>query len=383
MKNLIKFNEYLITKLFESMDLKIAKLELILSPRLIKILKEIDHKISHDLLKLNRNSDTEFTKTFIDLGTKSDEITFIQSNKIADLVEPDISHGKYQREFDKEKKYTGGSYGIVPIKKNPWISDLGHLPDLRSEEFTNKEHPVWTKNRVPINVGTFISRTFPNKYPANHKREDLAKMTTPDDIGSFVNMFKATVELHGKILKLVSGEDIKYWYSEERQFKSSGTLGGSCMRSANKSKFFDIYCQNLDKVQMLILYPDDVRDKIMGRAIVWKLDEPDSRYYMDRIYTNNDSDQYIFIEYAKQNGWLYKSSQVFNWNLPIVDPKKSETKWIPMSLTVKSGEYKYYPYLDTLQFYNPETGLLTSDGDISDIRDFHKLTNADGRYNGN
>ena len=126
-------------------------------------------------------------------------------------------------------------------------------------------------------------------------------------------MFKATVEAHSKILKFVSGKEIVYYYNCENYTKQGGTLGGSCMNSPSKGVYLNIYVNNPDKVKMLVLYPEDVRDKIIGRALVWTLEDPSGRMYMDRIYTANDSDQYLFIEYAKSHGYLYKSSQSYGW----------------------------------------------------------------------
>jgi len=364
MKKLQSFHDYLTDKILENMNLKIKELELVLSPRMIKMLKQMKHKIADELLDLHIDSEPKFKITFVDLGTESEMVSFIQANKVPELIEPDIVHGHYIKELDKDDKgdvFKGGYFDYVPGYKNPWISDDEHMIDLFDPQFKSKEHPVWTKFRSEIKVGRFINRIFGNKFPANVKRSEAAKVGKPEDVESFVNMFIATVEEHSKIFKIVKGEDIRHWYNCNNYFKSAGTLGGSCMKYPEKSKYFNIYTENDDKVQMLILFPEDVRDKIIGRAIVWKLDDPKGRYYMDRIYTANDSDEYMFIEYAKRQGWLYKSSQSMGYDVNIVDPNDDSSTKLHMLSKLKDIHYETYPYLDTMSFYNPQTGEITND----------------------
>lgn len=377
MKKLQNFNDYLTDKILEDMNLKVSELELILSPKLVKILKEMKHKIADELLKLHLEEEPKFKITFIDLGSEPDTVSFIQSNKVPELIEPDIVHGEYKKEFDDEKNFKGGYYDYVLSYKNPWISPEYHLPDLFDTQFKSKEHPVWTKFRSEIKIGRFVTKIFGNKFPANKKREELAKGGKPEDVESFVNMYVATVEAHSKIFKIVNGDDIAYWYNVDRYFKTSGTLGGSCMRGC-RTETFKLYTENPDKVQLLILHPEDIRDKIIGRAIIWKLDDPSGRYYMDRIYTADDSDEYMFIEYAKRHNWLYKSSQSYGHDYNIIDPSNDSSEKIKMNVQLKP-ECDKFPYLDTLQFYNTKTGIITNDrSKVENDKGWVQLTNTDG-----
>jgi len=385
------FNEYLITKLFEAMNLRVRELELILSPRLLKILKEIKHKIADDLLDRHVEGSRDTKMTFVDLGADPGTVSFIQSNKVPDLIEPELVHGEYHPEQGVEtdkygrevKVMKGGYYDYIQNYKNPWISDAGHVIDLHDQQFKSKDHPVWSKFRAETTIGRFVNTIFPKKYVANMKRADLDKMDKPEDVESFVNMFIATVEAHSKILKFVDGEQIKHYYSSDRYAKAGGTLGGSCMNSPSKGKYLEIYVNNPDTVRMLVLYPEDVRDKIIGRALVWKLDEPNGRTYMDRIYTANDSDQYLFIEYAKTKGWLYKSSQAYGWEYDIVDGQSGSRKRVPMKVQMKSDvDYAYWPYFDTFQFYKAKTGVGTNDGDNVERDDnWYYMVDPSGGYN--
>jgi hypothetical protein len=383
MKKLTNFNDYLINKILEDMDLKVRELELVLSPRMIKILKEVNHVISDTLLETHIDDKQDYKITFIDLGTEADLVSFIQSNKVPELIEPELVHGDYKRELT-DKEWTGGHFDYVPSYKNPWVKDSDHISDLLDPQFKSKDHQIWHKNRAEMKIGRFISKIFPNMFPANKKREDLATSEKPNDVESFVNMFIATVESNSKIIKIVSGEEIRHYYSNVNSFKAGGTLGGSCMNHPDRGRYLDLYVKNPEKIQMLVLYPEDVRDKIIGRALLWKLDTPSGdRYYMDRVYTANDSDQYMFIEYAKKQGWLYKSSQTYGWEVEIIDGKDDSRKMMTLGVKLNKVDYDFYPYADTMQFYNGETGEINNNRNSikSDDRSKYKvLTSTDGSY---
>jgi hypothetical protein len=398
MNKIIDYKEYLLTKTFEAMDFKVKELELILSPRLLKILKEMNHQIATDLLAQHVEDARSFKVTFVDLGSEPGDISFIQANKVPELIEPELVHGDYHRETEvipappatgkrgrpeKDiKNWKGGYFDFIQNYKNPWITDSGHIIDLHDLQFKSKDHPVWTKFRAETSIGRFINTIWPKKYPVNMTRAELAKIDKPIDIESFSNMFKATVEAHSKILKFVSGEDFIYYYNCDNYAKEGGTLGGSCMNSPSKGKFLKIYANNPEKIKMLVLYPEDVRDKIIGRAIVWTLDSPEGRTYMDRIYTANDSDQYLYIEYAKSHGYLYKSSQSYGWKYDIIDGRDGSRSELEMKVQLKPGvHYDYYPYLDTMQFYNPKTGIATNAGrSVPNHEGYYLLQDSTGGY---
>ena len=69
-----------------------------------------------------------------------------------------------------------------------------------------------------------------------------------------------------------------------------------------------LYTKNKDVVSLLVYVDED--DKVLGRALVWKLDKStcEAQYFMDRVYTNNDSDVNRFLNYARENGWMYRQN---------------------------------------------------------------------------
>jgi len=400
MRKLTDFNDFMFNKLMEEVNVKVTELELILSQRMKNVLKEIDHVIAHDLLALHMDSKREYKKTFIDLGTKPDMVSFIQSNKVPELIEPEIVHGTFTRNPNFElppnwkkapdertaDQKSMGEFELVDDEWiNPWISDTHHILDLHEIQFSDKNHPVWHKNRAEVKVGRFINQMFPDKYPPNVKRDE--RPPVPNDVESFVNMYVATVESKSKMIVPVKGEEIKFYYNCNNYQKQGGTLGGSCMKDSSKGEYglFDIYTENPDQVQMLVLYPEDIRDKIIGRAILWKLSKVDGeevkdQYFMDRIYTASDSDEFMYIEYAKANKYFYKSQQSYGSDYNIVHPN-GESKRTNMEVDLPPKEYKRYPYMDTMQYYKPSTGHLSNNN--SDYRnDGHGvMTDTGGSIN--
>lgn len=363
----------------KSKELKINDLEFILSAKLINIFKEINHVISDDFLELHRKSDPIYKMTFINLGSTPDSLSFIQANKVPENIIVDDVHDTYVREI-KNGEWVGGSYEFVPMYKNPWCEDINYINNLHEIIFSEKDHPVWTKNRAEISIGKFVQKIFPNKYKINVKKEERELLPKPNDIESFVNMFIATVESHSKKIIEVKGEQIRHFYYHQNYLKQSGSLGGSCMRRSETQNFLDIYCLNPDQVSMLVLFPEDERNKIIGRALLWNLDEPQRRF-MDRIYTANDSDLYLFTEYAKKNGYIYRDLQTFGYNGNFKDGDKNIGN-ISMSVTLSHKKYNHFPYVDTLQFMDIKNGVMTNNIKLKENSGnrFVVLNSVDGNY---
>jgi hypothetical protein len=150
------------------------------------------------------------------------------------------------------------------------------------------------------------------------------------EVEEFINALK---ESDSDNLELVEGEKIKYYYNPQN---CDGEFY-SCMADEDKSKFLDIYSKNPNQVKMLVLKNE--KGKAEGRALVWKLDSGDLA--MDRIYTSNENKS-KFYTYANKN------------NILTSIPEGAE-----VTLDNK-GEYEFYPYVDTLSYYDPESGIMTN-----------------------
>jgi hypothetical protein len=242
------------------------------------------------------------TQNYFDLSDKDDKLTFISSNRIPD----------------------------------DW------------EEDENPSLPYELSSRGELKVGRSI----------RYMLTLLGKSVTDKELEDFVNVFKASSE-SGLEFKLVWGESISKAYKEENYFsKHHGTLGNSCMKDEGK-KTFKIYTENEKKVKLLILIDKD--NAIHGRALVWKLKESpcESKFLMDRVYTNKDSDVIKFKKFADENGWMYKK-----YNVSYVDQsvqfiyKGSEVNGV---CTVKlDGNFPTYPYLDTMAFLSKDKDELSN-----------------------
>jgi len=135
-------------------------------------------------------------------------------------------------------------------------------------------------------------------------------------------------------------------------------------------RWLQIYTQNPDVCQLLILKDDDQQDKIKGRALVWKLSLPKDITYVDRIYTHDDSDLELFKQYIAQQGWYLKKRYTSSTNdTTMIAPDGSESRPAMLEVRLKDKEYGSYPYLDTLKFYSPTNGILSSEGGEYQLED--------------
>ncbi len=235
---------------------------------------------------------------------------------------------------------------------------------------------IYSKSRSKIKIGKLINKLFPGKYSAS-------------EIEGFVNSFKSIVENTAEKFKLVSGDDINYWYWYENYKVTSGTLGSSCM--ARKKDLFGVYVNNPEVCQMLVLTEED---KLIGRALIWKFTSlkkygdasVDCEYFMDRQYTIKDSDVIKFRNYAKEKGWAYKANNNHHSLEPVIYNGDEFNANITVQLKKEPGrksDFKYskYPYMDTLRRYNIESGIL--DNIVEREDDTILLEDTGGGYSNN
>jgi hypothetical protein len=184
---------------------------------------------------------------------------------------------------------------------------------------------------------------------------------TPRDYEEFVNLYKAEFTVVSNEFKLISGDEISYYYDiYNHAYGEKGQLGSSCMRYTECQKYFGIYQKNPEVCQLLAYVNQD--NKVLGRALVWKLekkvDDCPAEYFMDRVYCGNDSDMIKFKNYAKEKGWVTKnknSSDIvetlfFNYNDTV----------ILSHINVQLGDFRFenYPFIDTLSYLHLGNGKL-------------------------
>ena len=208
--------------------------------------------------------------------------------------------------------------------------------------------------RSEVKLGRFV-----NKLIDIYSKSDALKNSTDlydevpffdfkaSDIEKFVNAYTAKVLFEQNALerfKVVSREEIRKWYDEKNYSSTNGggQLNNSCMRHSRCQKYFDIYVDNPEVCQLLILM-DSTDKKILGRAILWKTEGGGN--FMDRIYTEKDNYMKLFKQWGEQNNYQMKS---YNYRGEEVIVK------------VKPKLYSYYPYMDTLSCYAPVKGILSN-----------------------
>jgi hypothetical protein len=353
-----KYNSFSLDLLLEK---AINESMIYFSPDLRKQLGKLSGDISSDLLEIEA-TDIKPDITFIDLDKEGflSFSTMRNVKKILDEKFPDIKD-----KIDLDNKPNKGLADDVWYIHDKFYNNLTTNILNGMGNFDDGLDP-YVKSRNQIAIGRLVNKIFPGKY--NSKQ-----------VEDFVNSFKAVVEKSGEHFELVEGDEIEYWYWYENYKVRAGALGTSCM--AQKRGLFRIYTQNQDVCKLLILKEDD---KIIGRSLIWKLKSiniigEDPGYFMDRQYTIKESDVQKFKNYAKEQGWFYKSSNNHHSfgtvNINGVD------KNIEMTVEVNAKDYGRYPYMDTFRRYDVDNGILHNDDEReSDYEDQYILESTDGSY---
>ena len=228
--------------------------------------------------------------------------------------------------FRTKYNYYDASYFEISDEKNDMIS---FLPAAKSNLVIDKgENPYESKYRQETKVGRILKKL--NDDIENKQLED------------FVYNFKATWNTikkdYGANIKVVTGDDITYWYHQDHynkgDDKGGGSLNSSCMRYPEKQNRVKFYSKFPNKIALCILL--DNNNKLLARALVWRLDEPANIIFMDRIYYVKQEHEKILEMYAIKNNMHTKlSGYNHNNHMKIYLPREKYT------------DINELPYLDT------------------------------------
>ena len=338
MKKIEDFSEYVGELVLES--LKRDEVFLVLSDRLKYVLGAIKHPIAEALLSSDRDPSEVFKVTFVDIEESPDRrdiISFMQSSKV-------IS------EFIKRHPSAKGKENIAAI----FYRHYRNSPLYLDEEFFHSRYRSTTR------IGRLMKKLFDNDFPESG---DEGR-----DIQSFVDMYKAVMETTA--VEEVKGGDIRKWYLSDNYIRGGGDLNGSCMRHKDSQPLLDLYVENPDKVSMLILRDTTDDTKIRGRALLWKLSEPEGRMLMDRIYFVEGFEKEIFRNYAIKHKLLMKRYQNASTPLEVVDTtKNTQEDIIVVSVDgIRQPSSGMFPYLDTLKYMDCDEGIMSNAETILDHR---------------
>jgi hypothetical protein len=274
-------------------------------------------------------------------------------------------------------EFGDGINHIAPTESQDKIS---YLPKEKYSDIDGFDPYDKGIGRVTLKVGRFVGKFLPLQIIEEY---GISK----NDIERFVNIYKSWFDPSKYVIKVVEGEEIRKWYSEENYYapngNASGTLWNSCMRYQKRMKFLDLYCEN-PNIKMLVMLQDvDGEWKVRTRAILWDnvfVDKdfsgqlPDVINVMDRIYSVFDSDVDTFKKWAEQNGYIPKYEQNAKSH-QFFDIKGQITR-VRCRINLDKSDFRYYPYLDTFPYFNWGNHEISND-EYGFSWDY-KLVQADG-----
>lgn len=311
----MKINNFL-----EFIKESISTMRLFYSTEFRNILKDIQKtenelvkEVATFLLNSENSNQIEDKYTLIDITDKNDYISYIQVNRL--------------------------------VKDNP---------EEPYKEVNPPTSKFWKDENLRTNhkIGRWVTHLYKDVYKSNGY--------TAKQIEDFVNEYKSTFDSLGKPkFILLKGDDIKWAYLEDNYAKLTGQLGQSCMRYKNCQSFFNIYTENPDVCQLLVLKSDE--GKVKGRALIWTLDN--GTKYMDRIYTNDDSDKNLFIKWCEENN-IDKNYTNYPGNMKVI---------------VGRSDYNEYPYMDTFNIFDI-SGTYLSNNTSEDRNNVLELQSTSGGY---
>lgn len=383
-----KYDDFIEDKINESVENELYYMlmesSVVFSNNFRKVLSKIDNPISNALLSIE-NKDLPVSANYFDIDNKRNDYLFFTPDRKAQEILNDpkqfvkfignnggwLKHSEANESIFKKLGYVPGAQVYVPSN-----SDVGEIVNeilssksgktwcyvkfdegegvFNKEKLReiDKEKLVWKSNRQDIKVGRSM-----NALLGIANKNDINISYTPKDIENFVNLYKMQIDkLNDKfsLFEIVDGRDIEYWYNNENYLNTNGSLGSSCMSDA-PDYFFKPYV--LSPNVSLVIYKSEEDDEvIIGRALLWKLETGET--FMDRIYTTQDSDVELFRQYAKENGWMYKRYNNSSNDGDVVMPDGSYKNMLLTAQTAKDIES--FPYLDTLKYYSPDTGLMSN-----------------------
>jgi hypothetical protein len=162
------------------------------------------------------------------------------------------------------------------------------------------------------------------------------------DLEHFANSVKAYAMVNHHVeFKVVWGERIRSVYALECEHSQASL--GSCMTGHDYYSRLDLYVKNPRNVKMLLAtMPDEEaggEHRTVGRALLWIGD--DGNTMLDRPY-GSDAVQRMMEKHATDQGWGNRDT---------------------CFVTLSDTSFDYFPYLDTMSYYDRSTGrLATSDG---------------------
>jgi len=388
-----------------------SKLELLLEANMqfskdfLATVAKVKSPLSEKILKLYKN-DVDVDTNYIDLSDKENYLNFKSDKRVetsciitnSGSIYDNLSKRLFPSLPTNYEYYINYRQPARIVKKLE--SDDDRLPDSLKSEIERGNslyHIKWNYDGGDFDViigGNGILKGQMGVKPQEIRvgsliqtllkksGEEVSGPELEDFVIKFNNEVRSIKENILKDFEIVKGDDIKTYYLSKNYYSDDHTLGGSCMRYSRCQPYLNIYSENPNQVSLVILRSDEDNSKIKGRALLWTgAQYNDSKYsdkpFMDRIYVNNSKDEELFKKFAIKNGFVYKESQNYSKNGFMFDGEITSISLIEVKLEnsdVAGGNFNYYPYIDTLTFYNPHKKRLSNES----CDDCYTLDETDG-----
>ena len=378
MKHLNKYGNFIVEKLI--LEQLLLESVVVYSNKFKKVLSEMpDNEIAKKLLEIEKEKeDLEVVSNFFDIKIDSDAWLMFTPDRVAQQILND------EKEYVLYQGRRGGWLTNDVVKNGAIFARLGFEPKTEEVFHPNNTDPgevvsritsektgkTWCYVKFPTGEGVYNSeklRAHVVDKPSlvfKRSRQEIrlgrairlllaaynVKASTPFPIVDaqvelFVNDYRAAFAIANNVFsrfEIVEGEQLLYWYHRDRyEFRHQGMLGSSC-QAVGRRDWLQIYIDNPQTVKLLILKSENTDAKIVGRALLWTLD--DGRTLMDQIYTSRDSDNRVFREYAAGKGYVE-----VNYN-----------NTFTAHLNPKPEGFDAYPSVDNMRHWNRETGQISN-----------------------
>jgi len=273
-------------------------------------------------------------------------------------------------EWDNDKSKTFDSCYINRTDDDDGVTFVQSARLQRMEDQGGGVDPWTVRGRIDTTIGRLVRRIFGTKF--DQKSVEI-----------FINKYKAIVRAEKEFgnFEVVDGDQIAHWYLNTRYIRPKsgrgGVLGGSCMGGRECQNYFGIYTHNPNQVSLCIL-KNEKGDKIKGRALVWQLSKPENYVFMDRIYTADDADVNLFVEYAKRMGWSTKKRQSYRGD-ELILPDGEELDNVKMEIVLDDVNFNRYPYMDTFRNFYKQDKVL-SNVPVTGLKNSWHLNDTGGYY---
>jgi hypothetical protein len=232
-------------------------------------------------------------------------------------------------------------YVSVSEDENNMIS---YLTEDRRQRLVEEGEFLWTSDkRFKIRASRIIRKIFKDSHV-----EEFYKDT---DIERFTNLYVSNRGARDYEFIVVSGSSICTNYDGDYYSSGSGSLQSSCMCTETSN------------------------DSVLEVGAKYKI--------MDRIYYTKESQIESFKDWAKENGYLVKDKQSYDYYTSFNTPQGEYVEAF-FEISISNIDQRYYPYIDTFFYVDSDNCLLhnnegehynfearTTDGSPSGVRCYH------------